>query len=224
MLFPDLHEQSYGYVNLNSEAMRWLAQRNVSAADPNPLLDPTVGQAFVEETNREIGVGVSYGGWLEDRSVLWRGSYLDAPGTYMHLGVDVNAPVGTRVAFDQEAEVIAVDDDSPLVGGWGNRLVARLREYPIVMIYAHMGKGILCAPGDTLIPGDVIGQLGSSTENGVWFSHVHIQAIRADYFDALTDSEKGDLDGYGREDGRVRLAKLFPDPSRYFSLFGETGL
>lgn len=217
MLFPDLKQASVGYVNLNLEAARWLAL-NRSEGEANPLLDPIAAQWFVNETHRELGLDVSYGGWLEDRRDLWDGSYLDAAQTYLHLGVDVNAPVGTRVAVDRTADVIAVDDDSPLVGGWGNRVILRLRDVQTVLIYAHLARGVRCAPGDVLSPGDVFASLGTPDENGSWFSHVHVQAIRSDFFETLSPKDLADLDGYGRADDRARLARLFPDPLRHVDL------
>lgn len=217
MLFPDLTNAVRGYVNLNLEAARWLASKR-RPGEGNPLVDPIVAQRFVDEVHRDLGLDVSYGGWLEDRSDLWEGSYLDATRAYLHLGVDVNAPVGTRVAVGRAADVLAVDDDSPLVGGWGNRVIVRLREEPIVLIYAHLARGVLCTPGDALVPGDAFARLGPPQENGSWFSHVHVQAIRADYFDSLTPTDLADLDGYGRAAERDRLARLHPDPLRYVGL------
>lgn len=217
MIFPDLNNVTSGYLNLNLEAERWLAE-NRAPGEANPLLDPSVSQRFVEVLHRDLGLDVSYGGWLEDRSALWEGSYLDATGMYLHLGVDVNAPVGTRVAVDVAADVIAVDDDSPLVGGWGNRVIVALRDAPVVLMYAHLAGGIRCVAGDALAPGDTFAEIGPPEQNGWWFSHVHVQAVNKEYFLSLSDQERRDLDGYGHASDRTRLARLFPDPMKYVML------
>jgi len=219
MLFPELKGQRFGYVNMNQVAKAWFAKYPERVASENPLLDPTTCQAMMDEIHAEFGFAISYGGWLEDRSTLWRGSYLDEAKIYLHLGVDVNAPAGTAVAVDRHAEVIRVDDDTPLVGGWGNRVILRLRDEPIVLIYAHLAKDVVCKIGDQLAPGDVFAKLGASSENGYWMPHVHVQAVEQKYFDSLLQTGQLDvLDGYGSQEERELLAQRFPDPMRFIQL------
>src|SRR3989339_1541746 len=77
MLFPELKEKRFGYVNMNEAAKAWFAKYPEPIVSENPLLDPATCQAMMNEVHAELGIDVSYGGWLEDRSTLWRGSYLD---------------------------------------------------------------------------------------------------------------------------------------------------
>ena len=74
------------------------------------------------------GAEFSWGGWLEDRAHLWRGSYLP-PGGAVHIGIDINAPAGTRVLSPLEGEVVHAVPDSELGGGWGGWLVLRADAY-----------------------------------------------------------------------------------------------
>ena len=104
MLFPELIGKRSTLIDLNLEAKKWLASRSTESV--NPLLDPTICQNFVVECHQKLGIDFSYGGWLEDRSTLWRGSYLDQKRKYIHLGVDFNVPAGTQVAIERAATVI----------------------------------------------------------------------------------------------------------------------
>lgn len=216
MVFPEMRNKRFGYVNMNEEAKAWLA-KNPQGIE-NPLLDPAVCQRMMDGVHAELALDASYGGWLEDRSTLWQGSYLDGARTYLHLGVDVNVAAGTEVAIDRHAEVLLVDEDLS-VGGWGNRVIVQLRDEPVVLIYAHLASGISCAKGDRLSPDDRFARVGEPHENGEWMPHVHVQAIRAEYFQRILDSGKlNELDGYGSSDQRGKLAQMFPDPLQFFNV------
>lgn len=223
MLFPDLSKQRFGYLNLNEAAQRWVSQHNISANDRNPLLDPNVCQTMVDEVHRERGLDFSYGGWMEDRRDLWRGSYLDTHQTYIHLGVDFNVPAGTHVAAEYTAEVIRIDSDIPEEGGWGTRVILQpitnLKETSSdVLIYAHLDPEINCRIGDQLKRGDVFANVGQAPDNGGWFSHLHVQCVEIALFEQLLKNDLRDLDGYGAEKDIHELCRYFRDPFRWVSL------
>jgi murein DD-endopeptidase MepM/ murein hydrolase activator NlpD len=217
MIFPDLKGKLVGYVNLDEYAKRWL-RRNGYEEYPSksPLLDPRICQEMLDECHALLGLAYSYGGWLEDRSVLWRGSYLKEGDKYMHIGLDVNAPVGTKIALDMPGEVAFIDDDHPVIGGWGRRVIIQLNAFPIVLIYAHLGN-ITCALGDSLRSGDIFAEIGPSSHNGNWYTHTHVQAMIKEAYEMFVCNPSG-LDGYGNEKDIAELAKLFPDPMRYIQL------
>ena len=106
----------------------------------NPFLDPANQAALLDAYHSRVGIDYSYGGWLEDRSTVWSGTYLDETRSFTHLGVDLNAPTGTPIATDHHGSVIRIDDDHPEEGGWGPRILFRLRDAPIILIYAHLDR------------------------------------------------------------------------------------
>lgn len=218
MLFPDLRHAQYGYVNLNTAAEKWFLRENISQTEINPLLDPVVCEELIQRIHQERGLDFSYGGWLEDRRALWRGSYLDAQKLFIHLGVDFNVPAGTRVAADTDAEVIRIDSDVPEEGGWGTRIILKPVQGSEVLIYAHLDPNVACSVGDYLKIGDVFANVGRAPQNGGWFPHLHVQCVDAGHFEKLLIQDLKDLDGYGNENNLFQLSRNFRDPLRYVSL------
>ncbi len=178
----------------------------------NPLLDPHTCQEMIDQAHARLGIDYSYGGWLEDRSELWQGSYLDTNQTHIHLGVDFNVPAGTLVAVDEAVEVLFVDCDFPVEGGWGNRVIVRSIEAGDILIYAHLADEVRCSPGEKLQSGQVFASVGSAPKNGGWFPHLHVQIVDGTYFESLTGEALNLLDGYGAKKELTILAERFKDP------------
>lgn len=212
-LFPALGPLRFGALNLDREARRWLDELGTPPEGRNPLLDPGVCLSFVRDCHRRYGLDASYGGWLEDRRALWRGSYLDEDGRYLHLGVDVNVPGGTRVALPRRSVTLRVDNDHPEPYGWGTRLIVRPDGMEAVLIFAHLSPDIRVVPGDILEAGEPIGRVGVPPRNGGWFPHLHVQLVALRHFETLLLDGLRYLDGYGRPEAADRLADLFPDPT-----------
>lgn len=223
MIFPDLKDKPFGYVNLNEEAKAWRQnnQAQESMTGRNPLLNPTICQAMVHNFHQRLGLVFSYGGWLEDRSTLWRGSYLDAEKKYLHVGLDLNVPTNTRVAVDLEAEVIRVDDDQDMNGGWGPRVIVKPTKdliNPVVLLFAHLSRETRCKVGDVLKAGQVFTSVGKAPENGNWYPHVHVQAIDSTFYEEILKKDFNQLDGYGLPADAETLGKIFKDPLNFIRL------
>ncbi|HZS42902.1 MAG TPA: peptidoglycan DD-metalloendopeptidase family protein [Candidatus Paceibacterota bacterium] len=218
MIFPTLKNKAFGYVNLNTEAELWLKDQK-PALKENALLDPEVNTKMVADVHKKYGIDFSYGGWMEDRSFLGRGTYLEPLNTYLHLGVDINAPVGTEIAADFNAEVILIDDDYPEEGGWGPRVMLKHQSKPVYFIYGHLDKEISFTKGEKITKGQVFARIGKAPYNGNWFPHVHVQVIREDFYKQLEkENAVEDLDGYGSWENLANHAFRFPDPLQYISL------
>jgi murein DD-endopeptidase MepM/ murein hydrolase activator NlpD len=223
MIFPTLSGRVSGYVNLNLYARGWLKRNGYSGAHSEigypvvcPLLDPVACQDMVLECHAKLGLDFSYGGWLEDRSILWKGSYLKDDNKYIHLGLDVNAPAGTPVALDMPGRLALVDNDHPLAQGWGTRVMVKLDDAPIVLIYAHLAN-VKYEVGEALKRGDIFAEVGSSDWNGIWYTHTHVQAMTLAAYGHFLHQPL-ELDGYGREEDIHRLARWFPDPMQFIEL------
>src|SRR2546422_11572306 len=94
-MFPGFPISRSAVVDLNSQAKMWslrLPDLYLVPGASNPLLDPYICQQMVEDVHRGLDVDWSYGGYLEYRSFLWAGSYLEETSSFIHVGVDFNVP------------------------------------------------------------------------------------------------------------------------------------
>ena len=137
---------------------------------------------------------------------------------WIHVGVDVVVPPGTRVAATWNGNVVHIDDDSPEIGGWGPRVLIQSEdEQHMIVIYAHLGE-IFCKQGDRLKPGDVFATIGAPPFNGYWFPHLHIQAVNRKKYRRDWKSIVHAVDGYEHESLLLQLSEWFPDPMRFLRL------
>lgn len=220
MIFPSLKNKNFSYINLNREAKIWIKEKRIKVSKRNnPLLNPNICQSFINEVHKKYSIDFSYGGWMEDRSFIWQGSYLEKDQMFIHLGIDINAPAGTEVATDFKSKVVKVDNDYPLDGGWGPYVILKNLEQNIYFIYSHLDKNILCKKGEILEKNTIFAKIGKAPFNGNWFSHLHIQSIDFKYYHNL---EKNNLweefDGYGfKSDITLNVAR-HRDPMEFISL------
>jgi hypothetical protein len=220
MIFPSLKGKTFGYINLNKEAIEWCASKNFKYdRKNNPLLDPEISQEMVMDTHKKYALDYSCGGWMEDRNILCGGTYLEKTSMFVHLGVDINVPAGTEVATDFIASVVKIDDDYPEENGWGPRVILKHSAMSIYMIYAHLDRKIKCKVGDVLGKGKVFARVGKAPYNGGWFQHCHVQSISFKYYDELEKYNAWKcLDGYGSSDEITLNAERFRDPMEFISL------
>jgi len=213
MIFPTLKGQPHGEVNYNDLANEWFKAHPQASDAPNPFVDPKAQQELIDAYHRAAGIAFSHGGWLEDRSVIWKGTYLDQNQAYIHLGNDVNAPAGTPIASDNEAEVAFIGDDHPLVGGWGPHIILKLKNESLFVIYGHLDPDISCKVGDSIKNNDVFAKVGPTSHNGNWLPHVHVQSLTPEAYDMFLTPES--IDGYARADEIEKYARLSPDPAPF---------
>lgn len=182
--------------------------------ESSPFLDPAIMRHVVERYHTEKGISWSHGGYLEDRTDLWRGSYLTEP--VIHGGIDVNLPAGTAVRCMRDGTVVWVDDDHNPAGGWGPYVVVQTRndarevEY---VLYGHLGTCFVQI-GDEIEKGAVVADIGAPPHNGGWWSHLHLQCISKEYYEWCRDNDiDKTLDGYFPASQLEIFRTRFPDPS-----------
>jgi hypothetical protein len=216
-MFPTLTHLEKRVVNLNECAEAWLKNNWKGPLEPNPLLHPEACAQMAEfyEKQAEGFSGFTYGGYLENRSVLWRGSYMEADQRFIHLGVDFNVPQDTLIAADSEAEVIWIDNDYPEEHGWGTRVMLYLKKENIILIYGHVTIDGLPV-GKILKKGEVFARIAPPATNGGWFPHLHVQAMTLAAFEAFKQGKE--IDGYGRVGEFEELKRDFPDPMPFVSV------
>ena len=130
----------------------------------------------------------TYGGFLEDRSHLWRGHYFKKGA--IHLGVDLNAPSGIAVCLPCEGTLVESFTDPDQDGGWGGRVTFDCGG--AFLTFGHLA-GI---PPEDLVgsrfpAGRRIGLIADRSRNGGWYDHLHIQASRT--FDPARDGYADEL-------------------------------
>lgn len=213
MLFPAFDKKPVVQINLDEEATCWPSD------GANPLLDPASCGRMIHAFHQRKGVAWSYGGYLEDRRRVWRGSYLEKTGAFIHLGIDFNVPEGTEFVSGHSAIVLLVDDDGDHDGGWGTRMIIEpaIAGYDIYLIYAHV-QNVRFKAGDEINAGDILGEVGGPPHNGNWYPHLHVQAVLPEYFDQVMLDNFEQLDGYGRAEELDMLRRRFPDPMQFLRL------
>jgi len=210
-LLPDLDISQACRVNLNDAAKEWIATNG--QRERNDLLLPSHTQALLDSLYARNGATWSYGGYLEDRSSLLRGSYLDATGGYIHLGIDINVPPGTRVVAPFDGTVVNVFNDGEEPQGWGLRLILRSldRSQPLLVLGHIAGSSVTL--GHRITAGEKIAEIAAPPFNGNWFPHLHIQQVAADAAATHERSNYNTLDGYGHPSNLEILQRDYPDPS-----------
>lgn len=168
-LFPMLADKKWGHLNLDE-----LARRDHKGCI-NPLLDPDKFQDWLEKIHAEHELDLSFGGYMEDRSWLWRDHY-HQPGHAIHVGVDFNVKTNTLVSLPEDGEIVLLEADPDQYGGWGSRVVYRIRNQFVT--FAHLGE-LYGSAGEERMEGQPIGRVGSPQVNGGWYSHLHVQVQRA---------------------------------------------
>lgn len=201
-------------LNLDALARRdFRAVTGMQDASPNPLLDPIFCQAWIDYVQRQAdpSASYSYGGYLEDRSFLWRGTYLEerVGGGFVHLGVDVTAPQYAAVHCPVGGRVIQSFVDTDQDGGWGGVCVVKTWNDRLVL-FAHLDLVDDLMTGREWPDSAVLGYVAPTRRNGGWFPHLHLQGLTH-----VMDLTK--LDGYGPKED----ADKFPDPLKLLDLVDD---
>lgn len=208
-IFPAHLDDAAVLVNLDALA-RELKPR---ATARSPLLNADVLDRLLRRLHCRWKASYSFGGYVEDRRALWRGSYL-TDDTALHLGIDVNLPAQTAISLAYDATLVRTTHDPEQDGGWGGVAIFQL-DQPVATIthvlYAHLARGsVRHAIGTHIKAGETVAHLGVSGENGGWYEHLHVQAMTQQAWDE-TQGELKNFDGYAPvrfKDGHP----LFPDP------------
>jgi murein DD-endopeptidase MepM/ murein hydrolase activator NlpD len=202
-LFPHLADRKWSSINLGAQACidHPGAERTFQT---NPLNDAKVCGKWIEGVHKRLGIDFSFGGYLEDRTHLWRGHYQEQTGVFIHLGVDYNVPAETVVFAVCQMIVYQLFADPDQGGGWGGRVIFRIPASDLSVIYAHLNPNMLPALGKHLQVGDPVGIVGRPEVNGGWYPHLHVQCVRG-----LLPL---DMDGYNR--WSERLIYQFPNPEK----------
>jgi hypothetical protein len=196
-LFPELSGGRWGEININEIAIDLVGLLGLDKLENNPFLDPYYCDRWKEFILKVKGLDYAYGGYMEDRSVVWHGHYMQ-PGHFLHLGVDYYVPVNTPVHLPTRAKLVYSLKDGDEAGGWGGMMIFQwLHGY---FLMAHL-KDIMEDVGKTYEQKDVVALIAEPARNGGWSPHLHLQCSPKD----MTT-----VDGYWKHyDG---IEQDFPNP------------
>ncbi|KAA5614275.1 peptidoglycan DD-metalloendopeptidase family protein [Rhodovastum atsumiense] len=208
-IFPGLGNRRWVELRLDALARADFPDITVE----NPLNDPEFCDRWITALTARLGADHSWGGWLEDRTHLWRGHYLPE-GCFIHLGIDLNVPAGTTVLAPVTGEVVHAIPCGLLGGGGGGWIVLRAdtpQDGAAFVVLGHLAHEGLPPPGTRLVRGAVAGMIGTPQENGGWYPHLHLQSMSEAAWEMVQHAPDTLLDGYAPAD--AALPHLFPDPA-----------
>lgn len=149
------------------------------------------------------------GKYNEKRSGMYTAEmYASGPVRDIHVGVDLAAPVGSKVfAFDDGS--IYMVGINPAAGDYGGTLITEhvLDGRPIWALHGHLSHASLelHAVGSRVKRGEVIAFVGDEKENGGWNPHVHFQL-------SWLKPVVCDMPGVVNEKDREQALRDYPDP------------
>jgi len=208
-ILPDLAGTRWARVGLDALARAEFPD----TGSANPLNDPWFCNGWVRGVAARLGAHHSWGGWLEDRSHLWRGHYLP-PGCSIHLGIDLNVPSGVTVLTPFSGQVMHAVGCRDQGGGWGGWFVLRAdtpRCAAAYLLFGHLAHEGLPRLGERLAEGAPVGTIGTPEANGGWYPHLHLQSLSSAAWEAVRHEPDTLLDGYSFP--AADLDRRFADPA-----------
>jgi murein DD-endopeptidase MepM/ murein hydrolase activator NlpD len=204
-LFPHLKEGIFGYINQNEES---LLEQAVNFTDPAEF------GRWIRMLHRDKGFDYSYGGFLEDRSNLWKAHYMKDSHSFMHLGVDYYVPEGTEVALPLDGTIAHVMADKDQNGGWGGRVLMQLKHNrELFALFGHLAHNLYVSAGDSCNEAKIIGKVAGHKDNGGWYPHLHLQIMDSSFVKKYQDNLDS-IDGYlPRHNPDIHLMR---DPAEFF--------
>ena len=163
------------------------------------------------ETNnkfQETSSSFSIGKYNEKRPNMYEGDLFEKANRFIHMGIDIGAPVGTPVKSFYDGEIFLFKyNDQKLDYGYTIITKHQIKDQNIYALYGHLSNSSLKNKkiGQKIHSGELLGYLGSEGENGGWPPHVHFQL-------SLIKPEECDLPGVVSEKNHDIALKIFPDP------------
>jgi len=149
---------------------------------------------LARQSGRAKRIDYFYGGFLEDRTYLWRNHPTEKGESLIHLGTDYTVPFGTPVCLPKPGEVYHIMFDPENKIGWGGRLIFKL-EGGNYLLFGHLKQDIKLQLGQPIKEGEIVGIIGETTENGNWWPHLHAQLMNSQFMVNYVN-KFNNIDGY----------------------------
>ena len=157
-----------------------------------------------QETSNPFSIGK----YNEKRPNMYEGDLFEKTNRFIHMGIDIGAPVGTPVKSFYDGEIFLFKyNDQKLDYGYTIITKHQIKDQNIYALYGHLSNSSIKNKkiGQKIHSGEVLGYLGSEEENGGWPPHVHFQL-------SLIKPEECDLPGVVSKKNHDIALKIFPDP------------
>ena len=158
-------------------------------------------------SNGQCEAEFSIGKYDEERRGMYD-SELFAGNRFIHVGIDIGAPVGTPVRSFADGVVYSYGVNSA-VGDYGPTIITKhhFNGVDVWALYGHLSSSSLdgLVIGNAVRAGQRMAWLGEERENGGWPPHLHFQL-------SLQEPEGYDLPGVVSPSERAKALKTFPDP------------
>lgn len=187
-IFPQLRPGKWIEVNLNVESKKV----NLDLSSSSNQIK------FVSELLKEKKADYLFGGFLEDRTYIWRNHPNEKANSLIHLGIDYTVPEETKISLPMKGEVLHIMNDPENKRGWGGRIIWRL-ENNLYLLYGHLKQNINLKVGQICNKGTIVGIIGDKNENGDWWPHLHAQIMNQSFIDHYKDCLE-EIDGYLSKD------------------------
>ena len=150
----------------------------------------------------------SIGKYNEKRYDLYKGDLFEKNSRFIHMGIDIGAPIGTIVKSFFDGEIFSFKNND-LTLDYGYTIITKhtFDNVHIYALYGHLSKSSLKDKkvGQKIYSGEEIATVGNETENGGWPPHVHFQL-------SLIEPKTCDLPGVVSKENHEVALKVFPDP------------
>ena len=150
----------------------------------------------------------SIGRYNEERPYMYTGDLFEKNDRFIHMGIDIGAPIGTAVKSFYDGEIFLFKYNK-LKLDYGYTIITKhkLKNQSIYALYGHLSKSSIKDKkiGQKINSGETLGFLGNKQENGGWPPHVHFQLC-------LIKPKECDLPGVVSKKNHKIAEKIFPDP------------
>ena len=168
-----------------------------------PVLDLKNGNDY-----QKFNGPYSIGKYNEKRYDLYKGDLFEKNSRFIHMGIDIGAPVGTCVRSFFDGEIFSFKNNN-LDLDYGYTIITKhtFEGTNLFALYGHLSKSSLKGKkvGQKVYSGVEMATIGDKTENGGWPPHVHFQL-------SLIEPKTCDLPGVVSEKNHEMALKIFPDP------------
>ncbi len=170
------------------------------------------------DSDRTLLCRYGVGKYNEHRPNMYKGDLFEANARTVHMGIDIGCPTQTPVyAFD--SGTIVHQGFNPAPFDYGHVIVTEHQNQQgatFWVLWGHLSKASIHKHqiGEPFERGDVIGWVGSKSDNGGWNPHLHIQLANEkpathDMPGVVSLSER-ELAGQMYPDPRIILGQIYP--------------
>ena len=150
----------------------------------------------------------SIGKYNEKRPNMYEGELFEKTNRFIHMGIDIGAPVGTAIKSFYEGEIFLFKYNNHELD-YGYTIITKhtFNDKNLYALYGHLSKSSISNKKieQKIHAGEEIATIGNITENGGWPPHVHFQL-------SLVEPKSCDLPGVVSQKDHDLALKLFPDP------------